>query len=112
MIDYLKRQINNRIALLKLEVVDVVSSMVGSGIFAVLAGVCSLMILFIGSIAAGFLLSNWLEDRGVGFLIVTGFYVLLLIVFLLFRQKIMRFFTNILIKAGVGAMDDSENETL
>jgi len=111
MIDYLKKQINNQIAFLKLEVVDVVSNMIGTGIFAVIAGVCSLMVLFIGSIAIGFLLGGWLEDRGTGFLIVTGFYVVLLTVFLIFRKKIMLLFTNPLIRAGIDVMDNSENKT-
>lgn len=109
MIDYIKKRINSKIAYLKLEVVDLVSNIIGVGIFAAVAGVCGLMVMFIGSIAAGYLLSDWLEDNGKGFLIVTGFYVFLLILFLLFRKKIMLWFTNILVRAGMDALDDSEN---
>lgn len=110
MINYIKKRINTKIAYLKLEVVDLVSNIIGAGIFAAVAGVCSLMVMFIGSIAAGFLLSDWLDDRGMGFLIVTGFYVFLLILFLLFSKKIMLWFTNMLVRAGMDALDDSENK--
>ncbi len=110
MIDYIKKYINNRIAYAKLEIVDSVSNMIGAGIFGILAGVCSLMILFIGSMAAGFLLSNWLEDMGTGFLIVMGFYILLFILFILFRRKIILLFTNNVVEAAMEAIDNSEIE--
>ena len=68
------------------------------------------MILFMGSIATAYLLSNLLEDLGTGFLIVMGFYVLLFVLFILFRKKIKLLFTNNVVEAAMEAMDDPESE--
>ena len=84
--------------------------MIGAGVFGILAGVCGLMILFMGSIATAYLLSNLLEDLGTGFLIVMGFYVLLFVLFILFRKKIKLLFTNNVVEAAMEAMDDPESE--
>lgn len=110
MIDYLKKYINNRIAYAKLEVVDSVSNMIGAGIFGILVGVFGVMILFIGSMAAAFMLSSWFDDMGTGFLLVMGIYILLLILFILFRRKIILIFTNNVVEAAMEAIDNSEVE--
>lgn len=110
MFDDLKKYINNRIAYAKLEIVDSVSNMIGTGIFGILVGVFALMILFIGSLAAGFLLSNWFNDIGLGFLVVMGVYVLLLLIFILFRRKIILFITDKAVQAAMEAIDNSDDE--
>lgn len=110
MINYIKKYLNARINYAKLEIVDSVSNMIGGGVFGILVGACSLMILFIGSISAAFLLGNWFEDRGIGFLVVMGIYIILLVLFLLFRKKIILLFTNNVVEAAMEAMDNSEIE--
>jgi len=110
MISHIKKYISHGMAYAKLEITDSVSNMVGAGVFSILAGVCSLMILFMGSIAAGYLLSNWLEDLGTGFLLVMGFYILLLVIFILFRKKIKLLFTNYVVETAMEARDDEETE--
>lgn len=110
MLNYLKKYVNYGIAYAKLEITDSVSNMIGAGVFGILVGVCSLMILFMGSIATAYLLSNLLEDLGTGFLIVMGFYVLLFVLFILFRKKIILLFTNNVVEAAMEAMDDPESE--
>lgn len=108
MISYLKKYVNNRIAYAKLEVVDSVSNMIGAGIFGILVGVFGVMILFIGSMAAAFILSSWFDDMGTGFLLVMGVYILMLIIFILFRRKLILIFTNNVIEAAMEALDNSE----
>lgn len=110
MLNYLKKYVNYGIAYAKLEITDSVSNMIGAGVFGILAGVCGLMILFMGSIAAAYLLSDLLETPGTGFLIVMGFYVLLFVVFILFRKKIKLLLTNNVVEAAMEAMDDPESE--
>ncbi|SMC58826.1 phage holin family protein [Moheibacter sediminis] len=110
MFDDLKQYINNRISYAKLEIVDSVSNMIGAGVFGMLVGVFVLMILFIGSLAAGFLLGNWFDDTGLGFLFVMIVYVLLLVIFIIFRKKIQLIITNKTIEAAMEAIDNSDDD--
>jgi len=108
MFDDLKQYINNRIAYAKLEVVDSVSNMVSTGVFGILIGMFAMLILFIGSLAAGFLLGNLFDDLGIGFLVLMGFYVILFVILILNRKKIMLFITNKTVEAAMEAIDNSE----
>lgn len=110
MFDDLKQYVNDRIAYTKLEIVDSVSNMIGAGVFGMLVGVFVLMILFIGSLAAGFLLGNWFDDTGLGFLFVMIVYVLLLVIFVIFRKNIRLLITNKTIEAAMEAIDNSDDE--
>lgn len=111
MFDYVKKYINHCIAFAKLEIADSVSNMVGAGVYGIFVGVCSLMVLFMGSIAGVFFLSNLLHDIGTGLLILLVFYILLFILFMVFRKKIILLFTNNVVEAAMEAMDESQNET-
>ena len=106
----LKQYINNRIALAKLEVIDSVSNMLSAGIFVVVTGMVLLMLLFVGSLSLGFFLGKWMDNTGIGFLLVMGIYILLLILLFAFRKQIKLFFTNKVIEAAMEAVDPSEDE--
>ena len=110
MFDDLKQYINNRIAYAKLEIVDSVSNMISAGVFGILVGMFVLMILFIGSLSASYLLGTWFDNTGLGFLMVMGIYVILLIILLLFRRKIMTLITDKTVEAAMEAMDNSDEE--
>ena len=76
-----------RLRLIKYEVYEKsakISAMLFSSlVIAMLAS----MILFFLSIALGFYLGSVLESYGTGFMIVTGFYIILLMPFILFRKN-------------------------
>lgn len=110
MFNDLKKYINNRIMYAKLEVVDSVSNMISVGVFGILVGMFVMMILFIGSLAAGHLLGNWFNDTGLGFLAVTAFYLILLILLFIFRKKIILLVTNKAVEAAMEAIDNSDDE--
>ncbi|MGI9527985.1 MAG: hypothetical protein ACR2MS_12830, partial [Weeksellaceae bacterium] len=61
--------------------------------------------VLIGSFAAGYYLST-IYDVTVGFLIVTGFYLLLIILFLIFKKQ----FINAVINMAVAAASNSKND--
>jgi hypothetical protein len=111
MLNYLKNYINYNIRHAKLEVVDSISHMISAGIYGILVGLCGLMILLIGTMAAGFLFSTWLDDMGTGFLIIAVAYFIYLIMAIVFRKKIIRLLTNNSVEAAMHAMDESENDT-
>jgi sterol desaturase/sphingolipid hydroxylase (fatty acid hydroxylase superfamily) len=110
MFDDLKQYINNRIAYAKLEIVDSVSNMISAGVFGVLVGMLIMMVLFLGSLAAGFLFGTLFDNFGYGFLAVMGVYVFLLIILFLCRRKIMTAVTNKVIEAAFDAIDNSDED--
>lgn len=111
MFDDLKQYINNRITYTKLEVVDLVSNMLSAGVFGILVGMFVMLILFIGSVSLGFFIGNWLDDTGLGFLILMGIYILILLLFLTFRKSILRLITDKAIVAAMDAMDNSDDDS-
>lgn len=110
MFDDLKTYINNRLAYAKLEIVDSVSNMVSAGVFGILVGMFVMLILFIGSLAAGFLLGNWFEDYGMGFLALMCVYIVFLIILLLMRKKLMLLITDKAVEAAMDAIDNSDDD--
>lgn len=110
MFDDLKQYINNRIAYAKLEIVDSVSNMISAGVFGVLVGMLVMMVLFLGSLAAGFLFGTLFDNLGYGFLTVMGFYLLLLGILFLFRRKILTKVTDKVIEAAMDAIDNSDDD--
>jgi len=110
MFEDLKQYFNNRVSIAKLDIVDSVSNIIGSGVYSILVGVFVLMILFIGSLAAGFLIGNLFDNIGMGFLCVMGFYIILLIVFILLRKKITLLITDKAVEAAMDAINNSDDE--
>lgn len=111
----LKTYINNRITLTKYEIVDSTSHMIAAGVYGLIMAVFALFLLLLGSIAIGFILGQVFDNNGIGFLAVTGLYLLFMIVSLLLRNKIKLLLTNIAIEASMNAItnqddDDDEDE--
>lgn len=109
MFEDLKKYINNRILLTKLEIVDSVSNMLSNGIFVIVAIMFFMLVFFTGSLAIGYLLGNLFDNNGMGFLILFIFYLILFLVFLYFRKKIIMILTDKTIEAAMDAIDNSEN---
>lgn len=110
MFDDFKKYINNRIAYTKLDIVDSLSNMISIGVFGILVGMFAMLILFIGSLAAGFLLGDVFDDLGIGFLVLMGIYLILLVILILYRKKIMLYITDKTVEAAMSAMDNSDDE--
>ena len=67
------------------------------GVFII--GVLSLFIFFFGGLALGWWLGDLIESRTGGFLLVAGFYLLLIFVVLMMRKRIMfPYFRNLIIR--------------
>ncbi|WP_313376364.1 hypothetical protein [Chishuiella sp.] len=109
----LKNYINNRISLAKYDLVDSLSSMLASGIYVLILSVFTLFLLLLGSLALGFILGNYFNDTGLGFLSVTGIHLCIMVLCILFKKNIKLFLTNIAVENAMEAMnnqDDDENE--
>lgn len=110
MFEDLKEYINNRIAYTKLEIVDSVSNMIAASVFGILTGMFAMLTFFTASLAFGFLLGNWFDNIGMGFLALFGFYVILIGIFWLYRKKVTRFITDKAVEAAMSAIDNSDDD--
>lgn len=109
----LKTYINQRITLTKYEIVDSTSNMLAGGVYALIIAVSLLFLILLGSIAAGFLLGNYFNNNGLGFLAVTGIYFLFLVFCILFRNKLKTLLANIAVQNAMNALtndDDDDDE--
>ena len=101
MFNELKVYINNRITLAKYDLVDSLSNMLASGIYILIIAVFGLFLLLLGS---------YFDNTGLGFLIVTGIYFLVMVFCLLFRKKLKLLLTNIAIANAMEAMSNQDDD--
>ena len=110
----LKSYVNQRITLTKYEIIDSTSNMFASGIFAIIVAGAFLFLILLGSLAAGFLLGDYFNSYGYGFLAVTGIYFLFLALCLIFRKSLKNLLADIAVESAMNAMsnqdDDDEDE--
>lgn len=110
MFDELKNYINQRITYTKLEVVDAVSNIVAATAFGIIIGMFLMLVLFVSSLSIGFLLDSWLDSQGLGFLILLGFYLIIILILYLKRKAIIGFFTDQAVRMSINAIDNSDDE--
>ncbi|MEG0931529.1 phage holin family protein [Algoriella sp.] len=110
MFNELKVYINNRITLAKYDLVDSLSNMLAGGIYILIIAVFGLFLLLLGSLALGFILGSYFDNTGLGFLIVTGIYFLVMVFCLLFRKKLKLLLTNIAIANAMEAMSNQDDD--
>ena len=106
----LKTYINQRITLTKYEIVDSTSSMLAGGVYVLIIAVSLLFLVLLGSIAAGFLLGNYFENNGLGFLAVTGIYFLFSAACLVFRKQLKLFLANIAVENAMNALSNQDDD--
>jgi len=106
----LKTYINQRITLTKYEIVDSTSNMLAGGVYAIIIALSVLFLVLLGSIAAGFLLGNYFNNNGLGFLAVTGIYFLFLACCLVFRKPLKTFLANIAVENAMNALSNQDDD--
>src|SRR5690606_30606907 len=111
MCNNMKDYINNKIEYTKLEAIDTYSNVVTEVVFGILVGMFSMLILVIASITCGFLLGQWFDNYGLGFLVLFAFYLILLFVLFFFKKRIISFITNMVIATTMEALKNSETDS-
>jgi hypothetical protein len=79
-----------RVEVVKLNAAAKVSLVTSRLIAAIIVGVVFVFVLLFGGMAAGYGLGEWLGKTYLGFLIVTGFYLLVGIIVLAARERLIR----------------------
>jgi len=111
MIDLLKSYIENRIELLKLELVSVVANIASGLVSSFLILVISMFILLMFSISLGFWLAQLVDNDALGFAIVGGIYTLVFIIYLAFsKEAISRKVKDEIVKSALEADKELKNE--
>ncbi len=87
MIDLLKSYIENRVQLLKLELISVVANVAARLVSSFLILVMAMFILLMFSVSLGFWLAQLLDNDALGFAIVGGIYTLIFIIYLVFSKE-------------------------
>lgn len=89
--DHVKDYITTKVEITKLRFAEKTSLTIGNIIAAVVVAVLFLFVLLFGSIAGAWALSDWIGENYAGFLIVTGFYLLVAIIVWFARNRLIRF---------------------
>ena len=109
MFDGIKQYITNGITYTKLEIIEAVSKMISASVFGILVGIFGMIVLFIASLAFGYLLGNWFGDNGLGFSALAGLYIILFAMIILLRKKIMVVITDKVVEAAADTIGKSDD---
>lgn len=105
MLNSIKSYIHDQIALLKLEGVEVAGRVVSKIVFLLLLGMFIMFFILLLSFAGAFYLGE-IYGKGNGFLIVTGIYLLLILILFIFKKPIQDLILNISIAASMADKDE------
>jgi len=103
--------VETRLDLTRLHVAENLSRIISSAATIAIIGYMLFLILLFVSFAAGYFLAARLQSNVMGFLCVAGFYLILLVVFVLFRKQIVeRPVIQAIIKLFFPKFEDDEKE--
>lgn len=87
MFDLLKKYVENRIQLIKLELVGIMSNLAVKLISSFFLLLISMFVLLMLSLSLAFWLSSMFDSYAIGFASVGGLYILILIIYVIFFKK-------------------------
>ena len=89
MVDLIKKYVENRIQLVKLELIGVLANVAAGLISSFLLFIMGMLILLMFSLSLAFWLTEIFESEIIGFSIVGGVYTLIFFIYLRFGKKIV-----------------------
>jgi hypothetical protein len=98
MLNLLKDYAIKRTELLKLEATEKTALSIGTTVFLLLISIVLLFFIILLNIGLGFLLSSYLDSYTLGFLVVSGLYFLVFLMFLLMKNSIKNAIANKIIQ--------------
>lgn len=88
-INHLKEYFETRLELLKLQMAGSISRVTSTIIMALIVATLGITFLLFLNIAIAMLIADWLDNFFWGFLIVAGFYLVLLVLAVIFRKQLI-----------------------
>jgi hypothetical protein len=108
--DKIAHYIDVRLQLMKLSLVEKLSNVLSYLIFVFISLFISVSVLIFVGIVLGELFSGVTGSRTLGYLITTGFYVLLLIVLFLLRRPVINAFAGIFVRILTDTDEEEDEE--
>ena len=96
--DTLFKYFETRIDLFKIETRDKIERTAVTGVYGVLILSIALIVLILMVILLGTLLNKWLDSDYLGYLILLGVFVLILVLLIVFKTKLIGLIRNIIVK--------------
>ena len=94
MIDLIKDYAEKKIELVKLDATEKSLKIIGVSVPVMIISVFAIFFIFLLNVSLGLFLGNWLQNFAYGFLILAGFYLLLILLVFLMRNYIKKIITN------------------
>src|SRR5215813_7638743 len=88
--DHFKEYVNTRIDSVKLNAAAKTSQMISNLVARIIVAIVFLLFIVFASVAAALAISAWLSKSYSGFLIVSGFYLVLAIIIWKARERLLR----------------------
>jgi Na+/H+-dicarboxylate symporter len=111
MLDLIKKYIDNKIQLTKLELISVSAHLASKliGFFVVALLLMVVVILF--NFAAAYGIGQYLNNTALGFTIIGGIYLLFFVIYILFaKDKLGIFVKDYVVKIAIGAQEELNND--
>jgi len=104
--------IDARMELLKLHTAENISRIFSNALILAVISYLAFFILLLLTFAAGLFLGDKMDSNELGFLCVAGFYLLLLVIFIILRKQIVeRAVRRAIVKLFFPKLDDDEKNT-
>ncbi|WP_026631146.1 phage holin family protein [Dyadobacter alkalitolerans] len=96
--DTLFKYFETRIDLFKIETRDKIERAVVMGLYGAILLCIALTVLILMVILLGTFLNKWLDSDYLGYLILLGVFILKLIIWIVFREKLIQFIRGIIVR--------------
>jgi putative superfamily III holin-X len=110
MIELIKKYVDNRVQLIKLELISTLANVVATLVNSFFILIIAIFILLMFSLSLAFWLSELFNSNTIGFAIIGGIYVLIFIVYLLFSKSVVDSkVKDGIVKAALTSEEDSRD---
>lgn len=112
MFGFIKSYLNKRVDLAKLELMEATSKLMSVLVYFIFIFIAFLMFFFMLSLSIGIMVGEWLGNRGLGMLLFSLIYLVILVVFLLKGKNIRKYLMEKIIELQLTVeekKDESKN---
>ncbi len=110
LIDKVLNALSARADILKLSIVERISIILGFFMFAMVSMIMAVAVIIFLGIGLGEYFAAITGSEPLGYLIVSGIYILLLVLILVFKKRLNRWFAGLFISLLTGNDDDEPNQ--
>ena len=111
MLDLIKKYIDNKIQLTKLELISVSAHLASKLISFFVIALLVMVVVILFNFAAAYGIGQYFNNVAAGFAIIGGIYLLIFIIYMRFaKDKIGTFVKDYVVKIAMGAQDELNND--